>query len=64
MGSESKNNIENKIKEFQQPYLYRLKSTNDEDEEYRYRILSNLLFTPYNDKDTEYLYFLVLFHVN
>lgn len=57
MGSESKNNIENKIKEFQQPYLYRLKSTNDEDEEYRYRILSNLLFTPYNDKDTEYLYF-------
>lgn len=57
MGSESKNNIENKIKEFQQPYLYRLKSTNDEDEEYRYRILSNLLFTPYNERDPEYLYF-------
>lgn len=56
MGSESKNNMQNKIKEFQQPYLYRLKSTNDEDEEYRYRILSNLLFTPYNERDPEYLY--------
>jgi hypothetical protein len=61
MGSESKNNIQNKIKEFQQPYLYRLKSANDEDEEYRYRILSNLLFTPYNDKDPEYLYFFGIF---
>ena len=57
MGSESKNNMQNKIKEFQQPYLYRLKSTNDEDEEYRYRILSNLLFSPYDEKDPEYLYF-------
>lgn len=57
MGSESKNNMQNKIKEFQQPYLYRLKSTNDEDEEYRYRVLSNLLFTPYNERDPEYLYF-------
>ena len=27
MGSDSKNNMQNKIKEFQQPYLYRLKST-------------------------------------
>jgi len=52
----SKNNMENKIKEFQQPYLYRLISTNNEDEEYRYRILSNLLFTPFNDIDPKYLY--------
>ena len=57
MESESKNNMQNKIKEFQQPYLYRLKTTNDEDEEYRYRILSNLLFSPYDEKDPEYLYF-------
>ena len=57
MESDSKNNMQNKIKEFQQPYLYRLKSTNDEDEEYRYRILSNLLFSPYDEKDPEYLYF-------
>lgn len=57
MGSESKNNMQNKIKEFQQPYLYRLKSTNEEDEDYRYRLLSNLLFSPYDEKDPEYLYF-------
>ena len=51
-------NMEDKIKEIQQPYLYRLKSTdkNNEDEEYRYRILSNLLFTPYYEKDPSYLY--------
>lgn len=57
MGSESKNNMQNKIKEFQQPYLYRLKSTNEEDEDYRYRLLSNLLFMPYSDRDPKYLYF-------
>jgi len=57
MGSDSKNNMQNKIQEFQQPYLYRLKSTNEEDENYRYRLLSNLLFTPYNERDPEYLYF-------
>ena len=57
MESDSKNNMQNKIKEFQQPYLYRLKSTNEEDEDYRYRILSNLLFMPYSDRDPEYLYF-------
>tara|TARA_Y100000389_G_scaffold34638_1_gene29479 strand:+ start:71 stop:646 length:576 start_codon:yes stop_codon:yes gene_type:complete len=57
--SESKNNIDNKLIEFQKPYLYRLKSNDkyNEDEEYRYRLLSNLLFTPYNQKDPEYLYF-------
>lgn len=57
MGSESKNNMQNKLKEFQHPYSYRLKSTNEEDEDYRYRILSNLLFSPYDEKDPEYLYF-------
>lgn len=57
MGSESKNNMQNKIKEFQHPYSYRLKSTNEEDEDYRYRLLSNLLFSPYDEKDPEYLYF-------
>ena len=57
--SESKNNIDNKLIEFQKPYLYRLKSKDkyDEDEEYRYRLLSNLLFTSYNQRDPEYLYF-------
>jgi len=57
--SESKNNIDNKLIEFQKPYLYRLKSNDkyNEDEEYRYRLLNNLLFTPYNQKDPEYLYF-------
>ena len=57
MESDSKNNMQNKIKEFQQPYLYRLKSTNEEDEDYRYRLLSNLLFMPYSDRDPKYLYF-------
>ena len=57
--SESKNNIDNKLIEFQKPYLYRLKSNDkyNEDEEYRCRLLNNLLFTPYNQKDPEYLYF-------
>ena len=57
--SESKNNIDSKLIEFQKPYLYRLKSNDkyNEDEEYRYRLLSNLLFTPYNERDPEYLHF-------
>lgn len=57
--SESKNNIDNKLIEFQKPYLYRLKSKDkyNEDEEYRYRLLSNLLLTSYNQRDPEYLYF-------
>ena len=57
--SESKNDLSIKLKEFQKPYLYRLKSNDkyNEDEEYRYRLLSNLLFKPYNERDPEYLYF-------
>jgi hypothetical protein len=57
--SESKNNIDGKLIEFQKPYLYRLKSNDkyNEDEEYRYRLLSNLLFKPYNERDPEYLHF-------
>ena len=57
--SESKNIIDNKLKEFQKPYLYRLKKNDkyNEDEKYRYRLLSNLLFTPYNERDPEYLHF-------
>lgn len=57
--SESKNNIDSKLKEFQKPYLYRLKSNDkyNNDEEYRYRLLSNLLFTPYSQRDPEYLHF-------
>ena len=48
-----------KLEEFQTPYLYRLKTASDDnnDEEYRYRLLSNLLFTPYNQRDPEYLHF-------
>lgn len=63
--SESKNNIDSKLNEFQKPYSYRLKSNDkyNEDEEYRYRLLSNLLFTPYNQRDPEYLYFLACYHV-
>ena len=57
--SEFKNDIDSKLIEFQRPYLYRLKSKDkyNEDEEYRYRLLSNLLFTPYSQRDPEYLHF-------
>jgi hypothetical protein len=57
--TESKYDLSIKLKEFQTPYLYRLETASDDnnDEEYRYRLLSNLLFTPYNEKDPEYLHF-------
>ena len=57
--AQSKNDIDSKLIEFQRPYLYRLKTKDkyNEDEEYRYRLLSNLLFTPYSQRDPKYLYF-------
>jgi hypothetical protein len=57
--TEAKYDLSIKLNEFQTPYLYRLETASDdnEDEEYRYRLLSNLLFTPYNERDPEYLHF-------
>jgi hypothetical protein len=52
------------LKEFQQPYLYMLSSKDeDKNEEYRYRLLSNIfLDTTYNPKhDPKYLYLFGIF---
>lgn len=52
------------LKEFQQPYLYMLSSKDeDKNEEYRYRLLSNIfLDTTYDPKhDPKYLYLFGIF---
>jgi hypothetical protein len=46
-----------KLKEFQVPYLYMLKSLDyNVDEIYRYRLITQSLLKKYDEKDPEYLY--------
>lgn len=49
---------ESKLKEFQVPYLYMLKSLEyNLDDIYRYRLITQSLLKEYDEKDPEYLYF-------